>query len=176
MTALSSGDVTFVTDEYGDVRGDVPEQGLFVQGVRVLERLELVVGGNRPELLEHRRDGARARHVLQCATPDGALLSVRRTHVLVRELELWITLESASADVAVSSLALRLGSASPLTVLGHVGGADQHALLFMVGGFATTVRFSAPPAIGPDNVSYPLKLPPRGRWTLGVRIAVTCPP
>ncbi len=177
-TALSSGDLTFVTDEYGDVRSDVPEHGLFVQDVRVLERFELLIGGKRPELLEHSGESAlgETRHLLRADTPGGALLLVRSSRVLPSEVELWIRLESASADVVASSLTLRLGPASPLTTRAHAGSAHEHAVLLSVDGFTTMMRFSAPPAIGADHVSYPFKLAPDCRWTLGVRITVTCPP
>jgi hypothetical protein len=51
---------------------------------------------DRPELLEHRRDGTGwARKGLRADTPGGALLLVRSTRVLPREVELWIRLESA---------------------------------------------------------------------------------
>jgi hypothetical protein len=173
-TELSAGDVTFVTDEYGDVRGDMPEQGLFVQGIRVLQRFELVVGGKRPELLEQSGESARsATHDI----PGGALTLVRSARVLPSAVELSIRLESAAADVVVSSLSLRLGcAASAIETLVHAGCTHEHAVaLGSVRGFETTMRFSAPPAIGPDDLSYPFKLPPHGSWTLGVLIAVAYP-
>jgi glycogen debranching enzyme len=196
---LKEGETFAVFDRFGDVQPvGLAEQGVYVQGTRILSRLELRIGGKRPHLLSSSVREDNDMLAVDLTNPDlvaGGMLVLPRGELHLRRTKcLWeetcserIVVSNFSTSVVTTDLTLSFdadyadifevrgtqreirGTRRPTIVHANSAEMSYEGLDHVVR--CTRMEFEpAPTELRPGLARFALHLEPRSRFVIDVRL------